>query len=87
VGEEALKALGFTASRAARHREKFRQHDEEGLRKLYEVWGDDHTYGLHIHQHLEDLKTVLENDLEAAEEEQEHNSGAPPAHRDRPGMG
>jgi monovalent cation:proton antiporter-2 (CPA2) family protein len=67
IGEEALTELGFSAERARRHRETFQEHDEHGLRKLYEVWGDDQAYGLRIRQNLEDLKTVLQDDLEAGQ--------------------
>jgi voltage-gated potassium channel Kch len=67
LGEEALTHLGFSTERARRHRETFQEHDELGLRKLYEVWGDDQAYGLRIRQNLEDLKTVLQDDLEAGQ--------------------
>jgi monovalent cation:proton antiporter-2 (CPA2) family protein len=68
LGEEALKMLGFSEARAVRHGQAFQKHDEEGLRKLYEVWGDDQAYGLRVRQNLEDLATVLQADKEAAEE-------------------
>jgi monovalent cation:proton antiporter-2 (CPA2) family protein len=77
VGEEALKYLGFNEATAARHRQTFQEHDEAGLRKLYEVWGDDKAYGLRIRQNLEDLKTVLKADQEAAEEEAAGKAGPP----------
>jgi monovalent cation:proton antiporter-2 (CPA2) family protein len=66
VGEEALKLLGFKEDRAQRHAAKFRQHDEQGLLKLYEVWGDDQAYGLRVRQNLEDLETVLRDDQRAS---------------------
>ncbi len=68
VGEEALKFLGLDDDRAARNRARFQEHDEHGLRKLYDVWGDDHTYGLRVRQSLEDLKVVLQDDEAAADE-------------------
>jgi monovalent cation:proton antiporter-2 (CPA2) family protein len=66
VGEEALKLLGFEEDRAHRHAAKFRHHDEHGLIKLYEVWGDDQAYGLRVRQNLEDLETVLRDDQRAS---------------------
>ena len=62
-----MRFLGMDEQRAARNRARFQEHDEHGLRKLYEVWGDDQAYGLRIRQNLEDLKTVLQDDEEAAE--------------------
>ena len=41
AGEEALRLLGVDPDKAYRHAKAFRHHDEEGLLKLYEVWGDD----------------------------------------------
>ena len=43
---------------------RFDKHDTEGVRKLSEVWGDDHEYGLRIRQNLEDLEHVLKADQE-----------------------
>ena len=45
----------------------FKRHDEVGLKKLYEVWGDDHAYGLRIRQNVEDLEKVLKDDSEDTE--------------------
>jgi hypothetical protein len=42
----------------------FKRHDEEGLKKLFEVWGDDHAYGLRVRQSIEDLEKVLQDDTE-----------------------
>jgi len=67
TGEEALKLLGINSTRARRMAESFEKHDIEGMYKLSEVWGDDHEYGLRIHQNLEDLKVVLSADLETDE--------------------
>ena len=67
VGEQALKLLGVNAERAKRMVSTFEQHDTEGMYKLSEVWGDDHEYGLRIHQNLEDLETVLKADLDSTE--------------------
>jgi voltage-gated potassium channel Kch len=67
MGEEALKLLGYDDARAYRVMRTFKRHDEEGLKKLYEVWGDDHAYGLRIRQNLEDLERVLQDDSEDQE--------------------
>ncbi len=76
LGGEALYLLGFSKERARRHSETFRHHDEESLRKLYAVWGDDHAYGLVIRQNLEDLKAVLKDDQMAAEAQERKDSSA-----------
>jgi monovalent cation:proton antiporter-2 (CPA2) family protein len=64
MGEEALKLLGYDEARAYRVMRTFKLHDEEGLQKLYEVWGDDHAYGLSVRQRVEDLERVLKEDSE-----------------------
>lgn len=50
----------------------FKKHDEEGLQKLYEVWGDDHAYGLRVRQNIEDLEKVLRDDNEESDEPFSH---------------
>jgi voltage-gated potassium channel Kch len=67
LGEEAYKALGFEDVQAYRIMRTFKRHDEEGLEKLYELWGDEKSYGMQIRQHLEELKKVLQDDSEMAE--------------------
>lgn len=62
MGEEALKLMGYDDARAYRVMRTFKKHDEEGLKKLYEVWGDDQAYGLRIRQYVEDLEKVLKDD-------------------------
>jgi monovalent cation:proton antiporter-2 (CPA2) family protein len=62
MGEEALKLLGYDDARAYRVMRTFKRHDENGLKKLYEVWGDDQAYGLRIRQYVEDLEKVLKDD-------------------------
>jgi monovalent cation:proton antiporter-2 (CPA2) family protein len=69
MGEEALKLLGYDDSQAYRLMRTFKRHDEEGLQKLYEVWGDDQAYGLRIKQYVEQLEKVLKDD---SDESQEH---------------
>jgi len=67
MGEEALKLLGYEDTQAYRVMRTFKHHDEAGLQKLYEVWGDEHAYGLRVRQNLEDLEKVLQDDTEEAE--------------------
>ena len=67
LGEEALLLLGYDPARAYRLMRGFKRHDEEGLRKLYEVWGDDHAYGLRVRQNIEELERVLKDDSAEAE--------------------
>ena len=67
LGEEALLRLGYDPARAYRLMRGFKRHDEEGLRKLYEVWGDDHAYGLRVRQNIEELERVLKDDSAEAE--------------------
>ena len=62
MGEEALKLMGYDDAHAYRVMRTFKKHDEEGLKKLYEVWGDDQAYGLSIRQYVEDLEKVLKDD-------------------------
>jgi len=69
MGEEALKLLGYDDARAYRLMRIFKRHDEEGLEKLYEVWGDDHAYGLRVRENIEQLERVLRDDNEDLEEE------------------
>ena len=67
VGEEALRLLGHSEDRARRMAVTFDKHDTEGMHKLYEVWGDEHEYGLRICQNLENLELVLKADAEDVE--------------------
>jgi glutathione-regulated potassium-efflux system ancillary protein KefC/glutathione-regulated potassium-efflux system protein KefB len=62
MGEEALRLLGYDEARAYRVMRAFKRHDEDGLRKLYEVWGDDQAYGLGVRQSVEQLRKVLRDD-------------------------
>lgn len=64
VGEHALRLLGSSERRAYRIMRIFKRHDEAGLEKMYELWGDDRAYGLAIRQSLKDLEQVLKDDLE-----------------------
>ena len=62
MGEKALRLMGYSEAKAYRVMRTFKEHDEEGLQKLYEVWGDDHAYGLRVRQSLEQLEKVLQED-------------------------
>jgi Kef-type K+ transport system membrane component KefB/voltage-gated potassium channel Kch len=64
MGEAALKLLGHSETRARRMVESFDKHDTEGMRKLADVWGDDHEYGLRIRENLEELERVLKADMD-----------------------
>ncbi len=68
LGEEAYKALGYDDAQAYRIMRTFKRHDEEGLEKLYELWGDDHHYGMQVRHHLDELRKVLQDDTDTAEE-------------------
>ncbi len=67
MGETALKLLGHTDNRARRMVESFDKHDTEGMRKLADVWGNDHEYGLRVRENLEELERVLKADMDAPE--------------------
>ena len=53
--------------------DSFELHDNEGMQKLYEVWGDDQAYGLRVQEHLDQLEQVLSDD--AAIESDQKNPG------------
>ena len=67
MGEEALRLLGHSDERAKRLAATFDKHDTEGMHRLHEVWGDDHEYGIRIHQNLENLEKVLQADSEGSD--------------------
>lgn len=67
MGEEALRLLGHDDARARRMSAAFDRHDNEGMYKLHEVWGDDHAYGLQISHNLENLEQVLKDDIDNPE--------------------
>ena len=69
MGEEALKLLGYDDAQAYRLMRTFKQHDEDGLKKLYEVWGDDHAYGLRVKEYVEQLEKVLTDDSAESKED------------------
>ncbi len=67
MGEAALKLLGHGENRARHMVETFDRHDTEGMRKLADVWGDDHEYGLRIRENLAELERVLNSDMDTPE--------------------
>ena len=68
MGEEALKLLGYDDAQAYGLMRTFKRHDEEGLEKLYEVWGDDEAYGLKVRENVGQLEKVLKDDRAEAVE-------------------
>lgn len=48
LGVEALKTLGFQEENASRTGELYREHEQESLNQLAELWGDDKKYGLAV---------------------------------------
>jgi glutathione-regulated potassium-efflux system ancillary protein KefC len=62
VGVDALQLLGYSEDESRRAGDLFAEHDEESIRVLAEVWGDDKSYGVAIRQRIEDLQQVLQND-------------------------
>ena len=67
MGADALRLLGYDDASAFRIVRMFRKHDEHGLEKLYELWGDDHAYGMSVRQATEELAQVLQDDREDSE--------------------
>lgn len=39
-----------------------RRHDEETVRQLAELWGDDQSYGVAVRERSEDVARVLQSD-------------------------
>lgn len=65
LGERALEALGHQHEEAKRAGKIFSNYDDESIRLLADIWGDDKRYGAAIRQRLEDLKSVLREDRKA----------------------
>lgn len=74
LGIQALKLLGNSDRLAKRTAKRFTEHDEESLRLLSDLWGNDERYGLAVRERVEDLKQVLLADREAYEDELKENS-------------
>jgi monovalent cation:proton antiporter-2 (CPA2) family protein len=69
MGEQALRMLGSSEERASRISRLFRKHDESGLKRMYDLWGDDKAYGLRVRQELQELEKVLQDDVDDQVEE------------------
>ncbi len=67
AGISALKCLGVAPNDANRIGALFRNHDEQGLEQMAELWGDDNSYGVAVRQRMEDLTQVLEDDKKTLE--------------------
>ena len=63
LGVDALELLGVSSDEAENLANLFAAHDEEGLHKLAQIWGDDQSYGIAVRQRMEDLQQVLANDV------------------------
>ena len=63
VGVEALKLMGFRAFQAQRLAQVFRQHDEQTLDELFELWEKDReTYVVEAREKREELRKLLTAD-------------------------
>ncbi|AKH70232.1 Kef-type potassium/proton antiporter, CPA2 family [Spongiibacter sp. IMCC21906] len=81
LGLDALKLMGRSAEQAQRAGELFRQHDEQSLKVLSELWGDDRSYGVAVRQRLEDLRQVLAADRQNTTASKQTASGSPPLNK------
>lgn len=78
LGEKALEVLGLPQMQAARAAKIFSDYDEESIRLLADVWGDDQRYGMAVRQRLEDLSEVLKADREQIDAEHDDDPGDHP---------
>ncbi|MFK8016184.1 MAG: monovalent cation:proton antiporter-2 (CPA2) family protein [Gammaproteobacteria bacterium] len=63
MGNEALQALGYGASRAAHASEVFRAHDEQTLTDLFELWSQDRdNYVIEARAKREELRKLMAAD-------------------------
>jgi hypothetical protein len=63
LGVDALKALGVEAAAAERSARMFREHDEQTLTDLYELWEKDHeNYVVESRAKREELARLLKAD-------------------------
>ncbi|MDB6173975.1 MAG: Glutathione-regulated potassium-efflux system protein KefB [Chthoniobacteraceae bacterium] len=61
---DALLALGMEEPRARRAAEIFHQHDEASMRDMAHFQGDTVAYASRARQHMENLASVMQSDLE-----------------------
>ncbi len=64
LGRDALELLGEPPERAQKIASLFEHYDEQSLRELAQVWGDEKSYGIAVRQRMEDLQKVFAHDLE-----------------------
>lgn len=67
LGVQALQILGNSPALSERAGKLFTAHDEESLKVLSELWGDDKSYGIAVRQRMDDLKQVLLTDKKEQE--------------------
>ncbi|WNO09413.1 monovalent cation:proton antiporter-2 (CPA2) family protein [Teredinibacter sp. KSP-S5-2] len=67
LGVQALQILGNSPALSERAGKLFTAHDEESIKVLSELWGDDQSYGVAVRQRMDDLKQVLQNDRKEQE--------------------
>jgi len=63
LGVEALTLLGNSQETSERAGRLFAEHDNESMKLLIDLWGDDRSYGIAVKQRMAVLKQVLTNDL------------------------
>ena len=68
LGEDALRALGESEEEAAEHARIFGEHDQRTFEELAPLWGDEHRYGQAVHQNLDSLRRVLDEDRQQTRE-------------------
>ncbi|SHH83851.1 monovalent cation:proton antiporter-2 (CPA2) family protein [Pollutimonas bauzanensis] len=65
LGAEALKALGFRDSQAARAARLFRRHDENMFQSLAQVWGDEERFIVASRESSERMNELLAADMQS----------------------
>ena len=73
LGREALRSLGFRAYQARRSAELFRHYDELMLQEMVEAPDDEKTRLNLARQNSRDLQDLMQTDMQAEVENQEHN--------------
>lgn len=74
LGVDALQLLGISEAEAKHAGSVFEEHDDEVLRKLAEVWGDDQRYGMAVQKGLQELKQVLQDEANERQAQKNENS-------------
>ncbi len=65
LGAEALKALGFRDSQAARAARLFRRHDENMFQALAQVWGDEERFIVATRESSDHMNELLAADMQS----------------------